>query len=46
MKKAIPLTLLYITIAGTILMIGIFIGKRSATFDLEPLNPTTIQQEA
>ncbi len=45
MKKAIPLTLLYIAIAGTILMIGIFIGRRSATFDSEPLNPTTIQQE-
>lgn len=45
MKKAIPLTLLSITIACTILMIGIFIGRRSVTFDSEPLNPTTVQQE-
>lgn len=41
MKKAVPLSLLCITIAATILMIGIFIGRRSAALVTEPRNPTT-----
>ena len=41
MKNAVPLSLLCITIAATILMIGIFIGRRSAALVTEPRNPTT-----